>query len=154
MPVLLNTAKKVEKIFSLRYIILYAKEMRKMTEQITAVQKMQEYIEANLDSDITMADLAGVSCFSPWHAYRLFKNLTGFTPAEYIRRLRLSRSAMKLKNEGWRLSLALAALTDIRGAFTENSAVTPGSMPEILFLFHCSFPTALNSESSERRKSR
>lgn len=104
MPALLNTAKKVEKIFFLGYIILYAKEMNEMTEQITAVQKMQEYIEANLDSDITMADLARVSCFSPWHAYRLFKNLTGFTPAEYIRRLRLSRSAMKLKNEGCRIT--------------------------------------------------
>ena len=27
--------------------------------------------------------------FSPWHSYRLFKELFGVTPAEYIRRLRL-----------------------------------------------------------------
>jgi len=40
-----------------------------------------------------------VSLFSPWHSYRLFKELLGVTPAEYIRRLRLSRSAMQLKEE-------------------------------------------------------
>lgn len=74
-----------------------------MKEQIQAVQKMQDYIEKNLDGDINMADLARVSCFSPWHSYRLFKSLTGFTPADYIRRLRLSQSATKLRTENRRI---------------------------------------------------
>lgn len=56
-----------------------------MQEQIIAVQKMQEYIEEHLQEEITLADLAGVSLFSPWHSYRLFKEYTGLTPADYIR---------------------------------------------------------------------
>ena len=68
-----------------------------MKEQTAAVQRMQDYIEAHLESDITLAQLSAVSLFSPWHSYRLFKELLGVTPAEYIRRLRLSRSAMRLK---------------------------------------------------------
>ncbi len=60
---------------------------------------MQDYIEAHLEADITLAQLSAVSLFSPWHSYRLFKELLGVTPAEYIRRLRLSRSAMQLKEE-------------------------------------------------------
>ena len=70
-----------------------------MKEQTAAVQRMQDYIEAHLETDITLAELSAVSLFSPWHSYRLFKELLGVTPAEYIRRLRLSRSAMRLKEE-------------------------------------------------------
>lgn len=68
-----------------------------MKEQIMAVQRMQDYMEEHLDQDITLSQLAGVSLFSPWHSYRLFREYLGVTPAEYIRRLRLSHSAMRLK---------------------------------------------------------
>lgn len=71
-----------------------------MKEQIMAVQKMQEYIEDNLSDEISLGDLSKVSHFSPWYSYRLFRNYIGLTPAEYIRRLRLSHSAMILKKGG------------------------------------------------------
>ena len=70
-----------------------------MDEQVLAVQRMQDYIEAHLDQRITLAQLAAASLFSPWHAHRLFKRLTGLAPADYIRRLRLSRSALRLRDE-------------------------------------------------------
>ena len=65
-----------------------------MNEQVLAVQRMQDYIEKHLTDEITMADLAGAALFSPWYSYRLFKAQTGITPSDYIRRLRLSKSAM------------------------------------------------------------
>ena len=68
-----------------------------------AVQRMQDYIECHLEAGITIADLARVSLFSPWHSYRLFRTYTGLTPAEYIRKLRLSRSAVRLKRENCRV---------------------------------------------------
>ncbi|MDO5577617.1 MAG: AraC family transcriptional regulator [Fibrobacter sp.] len=74
-----------------------------MKEQIMAVQRMQEYIEEHLDEEITQSDLSRVSFFSAWHSYRLFTQYTGLTPTKYIRRLRLSRSAMRLKNEKCRI---------------------------------------------------
>lgn len=70
-----------------------------MEEHIEAVQRMQDYIQINLDTDITMADLARVSMYSPWYSYRLFVNLLHMTPAVYIRRLRLSKSALRLRDE-------------------------------------------------------
>ena len=70
-----------------------------MNEHIEAVQRMQDYIEKNLDTDITMADLASVSRYSPWYSYKIFVNLLNMTPTVYIRRLRLSKSALRLRDE-------------------------------------------------------
>ena len=70
-----------------------------MDEHIEAVQRMQDYMSAHLDTDITMADLAGVARYSPWYSYRLFVDLLHMTPAVYIRRLRLSKSALRLRDE-------------------------------------------------------
>ena len=70
-----------------------------MNEHIEAVQRMQDYIETHLDTNITMADLANVSRYSPWYSYRLFVDLIHMTPAVYIRRLRLSKSALRLRDE-------------------------------------------------------
>ena len=70
-----------------------------MEEHIEAVQRMQDYIAAHWDAEITMADLAHVSRYSPWYSYRLFVNLLHMTPAVYIRRLRLSKSALRLRDE-------------------------------------------------------
>ena len=70
-----------------------------MDEHIEAVQRMQDYIEASLDTNVTMAKLANVSKYSPWYSYRLFVDLLHVTPAVYIRRLRLSKSALRLRDE-------------------------------------------------------
>lgn len=70
-----------------------------MNEQILAVQRMQDFIDVHLAEKITPADLAKVSYFSPWYSFRLFKQQTGLTPADYIRRLRLTKSARQLKTK-------------------------------------------------------
>lgn len=74
-----------------------------MDEHIEAVQKMQDYIVMHLDTNITMADLAKVSQYSPWYSYRLFVGLLHMTPSVYIRRLRLSKSALRLRDEKVRI---------------------------------------------------
>ena len=70
-----------------------------MMEQTLAVQRMQDYIERHLEETITLADLAKASMFSPWYSYRLFREYTNYTPADYIRRLKLSKSALRLRDE-------------------------------------------------------
>lgn len=74
-----------------------------MEEQVEAVQRMQDYIDSHLHESITLADLASVSLYSPWYSYRLFVRWINITPADYIRRLRLSKSAMKLRDENARI---------------------------------------------------
>ena len=68
-----------------------------MDVRVEAVQRMQDYIAAHLTEAITLADLARAACYSPWYAARLFRELTGLSPAEYIRRCRLTCSARRIK---------------------------------------------------------
>ena len=75
-----------------------------MEEHIEAVQRMQDYIQSNLTTDITMADLARVSMYSPWYSYRLFIQLLDMTPSVYIRKLRLSKSALRLRDESVKIA--------------------------------------------------
>lgn len=70
-----------------------------MDERIEAVQQMQDYIERNLFQEISLTDLAKAAGYSPWYSYRLFHSLLHMTPAVYIRRLRLSESALRLRDE-------------------------------------------------------
>ncbi len=70
-----------------------------MDEQREAVRKMQDYIREHIQEDITIEDLAKVSAFSTWYARRLFQKYLNMSPAVYIRRLKLSKSALKLRDE-------------------------------------------------------
>ena len=108
-----------------------------MREQTLAVQRMQDYIEEHLEQEITLADLAEVSLFSPWHSYRLFREYLGLSPAEYIRRLRLSRSALRLRDEGCRVTDVAFDL-----GFGSVDGYTPASMPGTRCPSPCSSPTA------------
>lgn len=67
-------------------------------EQVDAVCKMQSFIEENLDQVISMQDLARISGYSPWYSAKMFKSYTGKTPFEYIRMLRMTEAAKRLKD--------------------------------------------------------
>ena len=102
-----------------------------MREQVLAVQRMQDYIEEHLESEITMAQLARQALFSPWHAYRLFREYVGLTPAEYIRRLRLSRSALRLRDGKCRVTdaafdLGFGSVDGYTRAFFREFGCNPG----------------------------
>jgi AraC-like DNA-binding protein len=100
-------------------------------EQVLAVQRMQDYIESNLEQEISLSDLAKESLFSPWHSYRLFQAYTGLTPKEYIRRLRLSKSALRLKHEDCRVidvayDLGFGSVDGYQRAFRREFGCNPG----------------------------
>ncbi len=70
-----------------------------MDEHKEAVRAMQDHIREHISEEITLADLAKASSFSPWYARRLFIEHLHMTPAVYIRRLKLSKSALRLRDE-------------------------------------------------------
>ena len=102
-----------------------------MRSQILAVQKMQDYIETHLTEDITLAALADICSLSPWYAHRLFREHTGYAPAEYVRRMRLAKSALRLKTEQTKIidvafDLGFASVDGYTRAFRKEFGINPG----------------------------
>lgn len=101
-----------------------------MNGQTNAVQQMQNYISEHIADEITLADLARSASFSPWYAHRLFRELTGVSPADYIRKLRLTEAAKRLKNEKCRITdiameLGFESVDGFTRAFTREFGMTP-----------------------------
>lgn len=100
-------------------------------EKIRAVQKMQIYIEEHLTEPITLNMLAKVSGYSPWHCERVFKELTGRTPFDYIRGIRLSRAAIRLSEGKARvIDIALDFVFDSHEGFTRAFSRQFGITPK------------------------
>ena len=113
-----------------------------MDEHIEAVQRMQDYIESHFMENITMADLARVSMYSPWYSYRLFQQYLDMTPFVYIRRLRLSKSALRLRDESVKildvaLDVGFGSVDGYQRAFIVNLAVILMSIQFVLCQFIC-----------------
>lgn len=101
-----------------------------MQEQIEAVQRMQDYIAAHLSEEITLADLAAAAMFSPFYARRIFIAQTGVTPSDYIRRLLLRNSALRLRDENVSVTdvafdLGFGSVDGYTRAFAREFGCTP-----------------------------
>jgi AraC-like DNA-binding protein len=96
----------------------------------TVVKKMQMYIKTHLQEPITSFELAKSVGYSQFHAARLFKEETGLSPFEYIRRERLIQSAHALRKEKSKVfDIALDFVFDshegFTRAFTNAFGITP-----------------------------
>ena len=99
-------------------------------EKVKAVQLMQDYINEHLTEPITLRMLASAANYSPWHSSRIFKELTGKTPFEYIRALRLSRAAVKLRSEDAKIiDVAFDFVFDSHEGFTRAFSKQFGMSP-------------------------
>ncbi|HEX2954758.1 MAG TPA: AraC family transcriptional regulator [Bacillota bacterium] len=97
---------------------------------VAAVQRMQDYIEAHINEEITLNSLAKEAGYSLWHSARVFKEWTGKTPFDYIRSLRLSRAAIQLQDEGRRVvdvafNFLFGSHEGFTRAFSRQFGVTP-----------------------------
>jgi AraC family transcriptional regulator len=60
------------------------------------VARVHEYIASHLDQVLDLDQLAAVAFLSRWHFHRIYRETTGETVAETVRRLRLHRAAVDL----------------------------------------------------------
>jgi AraC family transcriptional regulator len=66
-------------------------------DRIKVAERMQRFVEEHLADRITMAELARAAGYSQWHAARVFKEIVGKSPFEYLRMRRLSAAAERLR---------------------------------------------------------
>ncbi len=95
------------------------------------VQKIQDYIEKNISSPITMKQLANEAGYSPWYLARMFKEVTGKAPFEYIRSMRLTHAALILRDRDKKvIDVALDFVFDSQEGFTrafsKEFGISPG----------------------------
>lgn len=83
------------------------------------VRRGIDYIEARLDSEIDLADVARHAGMSQWHFQRIWKALTNETLKTYVRSRRFANALDKLAHTDERiLEIALASGFDSQEAFT------------------------------------
>lgn len=60
--------------------------------------KSLKYIQENYQHQISVNNIAAYACMSTYHFCRLFKQLTGLSPHNYLKQYRLSKSYKHLQN--------------------------------------------------------
>lgn len=74
-------------------------EKNSNTIQNVVINKAIDYIFDNIDEDITVDDVAKHCSYSKYHLMRMFKEDTEEALYQFIKRIRLERSAWRLKVE-------------------------------------------------------
>lgn len=111
------------------------------------IGRVLEYAMDHLAADLSLATLAEVACFSPWHFHRIFAALMGETPDDYVRRIRLEKAASRLVRHR---DLTVSRVGELCGfstgaLFSRNFARRYGMSPS-------AFKAMTPAERDERKK--
>ena len=95
------------------------------------LQRVRDYVEAHLDDDLSLTVLADISCLSPYHFSRSFKQAIGMGPQRYVMERRIERAKTLMRRTHQPLaSIALeAGFTDqshLTSVFRRATEMTPG----------------------------
>lgn len=95
------------------------------------LRRVIEFIDAGLDKDLRLEDLAQVANLSTFHFARVFKRATGVSPYQYVRNRRIELACALLREDSLDLAqLALACgfsnQSHFTSAFSRQLGVPPG----------------------------
>lgn len=93
------------------------------------IQQSLDYIEENLQTDITAAELAEQAGFSLFHYYRLFQQATGLPVMQYVLRRRLLHGIYAMKRGSSKTDAALRFSFDTYAGFYKAFCREFGSTP-------------------------
>lgn len=74
-------------------------------ELISRLYKAIDFMHYNFSKNLDLSELAQVACLSKFHFLRMFKNLFGISPYQYLRKLRLQEVQKHLNSEGVSLQI-------------------------------------------------
>ena len=60
------------------------------------INRVMDYVEANLGGELTLSALADIAAFSPYHFHRIFRAMVGETLCAFVQRARLEKGAALL----------------------------------------------------------
>ena len=97
----------------------------------TRLDRVLDHIADHLDDDLSVAKLARVAGFSPYHFHRLFHAHVGEPVHAYVKRARVERAASLMRAQPRRalteiaLDCGFAALPDLSKAFKARFGIAP-----------------------------
>lgn len=65
---------------------------------LTTIEQAKAYLNQAFNRDLSLLDLAGHCCVSPFHLGRLFKACTGYAPHQYLLTIRLTHAERLLRD--------------------------------------------------------
>jgi AraC family transcriptional regulator len=122
----------VEEVF----VVYTSIEVREL-EIIKHINNAIDYIEANLDANINVDEIARIALSSRYHFQRMFHALTGFTVTEYIRNRRMTLA-------GEELVCTNIKIIDIANKYSYDS---PDAFTKAFQRFHGSTPSMVRREN-------
>ncbi len=110
--------------------------MHKSVKNVTALDyekrllRVLEHIDDNLDRAPDLDELAAIANFSPYHFHRIFRGMVGETLAGYVRRRRISKAALKLRQTNQSITeIALNTGFETSESFSKAFKVLVGYSP-------------------------
>jgi len=92
--------------------------------------RVLDYVEGNLEGDLTLDRMASIACLSSSHFARAFKQAVGQSPHRYVRAKRLDRAKTLLKQDDRPLvEIALAPGFSCQANFTRAFKQVKGQAP-------------------------
>ncbi|MCK6542953.1 AraC family transcriptional regulator [bacterium] len=97
---------------------------------LLAIEKAKEFIAEKFTEDFSLLDVARYCCVSPFHFSRIFKQITSYTPHQYLLSYRLQHAAMLINST----SLSLTEICYMSGfsrsdyfsaAFSKKYKISP-----------------------------
>jgi AraC family transcriptional regulator len=91
---------------------------------------MLDYIEANLEGELTIDRMASIACLSKYHFARAFKQAVGQSPHRYVSAKRLERAKALLIHDDRSLAdIALTLSFSCQANFTRAFKQATGQTP-------------------------
>lgn len=112
-----------------------ANDVRPRNEEVAAstlarVTRSVRAIERQAEGELNLAAMAREAGLSPYHFLRTFERLTGVTPHQYVRRMRLRKAAVRLAREKTKvldvaLDCGFGDVSNFNRAFREEYGMSP-----------------------------
>lgn len=103
-----------------------------------AIERVIGYVEEHLTEEMSNALLAGIAGYSEYHFLRAFRGIVGVTPADYIRKRRLSEIVRRIGGSRAMSEIAFAYGFNSRENFTRAFRREHGILPTEFRAADCS----------------
>jgi AraC family transcriptional regulator len=97
------------------------------------LHRSRDFLDASLDTSVSLADAASVACLSPHHFLRTFKKVFGETPHQYLGRKRMERAKLLVLSSDLPITricydLGFESLGSFSWLFRRNYGLSPRQM--------------------------